>query len=352
MISIKVPSRICFFGDHQDYLGLPVIAGTINRFIELNARPIKSKRYEIELLDLKESRTVAIDDPLEQVEAQDYFRSGMAVLKKKGFDFQQGYQVSISGNIPLNAGLSSSSALIVAWIRFLVAQQQTNEVTNEEIGQFAYEAEVKFFNQPGGLMDQYTIAQGGLLYIDTQTGRTEQLVGRLGSLVIAESGLKKQTLDVLSNGRLFQERAIAEVKKAHPAFDIQHAVLEDFDRYANKVSKLYNDHWYAAIHNYEITKNAYRLLSTIDDNCVELGRLMNAHQDILENRIQNTPEQMVNMVKAAVSAGAFGAKIIGSGGGGCMVALVNKESKQRVIDAFLDQGAKAAYEVELTSLNT
>ncbi|MEM9867554.1 MAG: galactokinase family protein, partial [Bacteroidota bacterium] len=33
MIEISVPARICFYGDHQDYLGLPVIAGTIDRYI-------------------------------------------------------------------------------------------------------------------------------------------------------------------------------------------------------------------------------------------------------------------------------------------------------------------------------
>ena len=29
-LSVKAPGRICFFGDHQDYLGLPVIVATID----------------------------------------------------------------------------------------------------------------------------------------------------------------------------------------------------------------------------------------------------------------------------------------------------------------------------------
>jgi len=32
-VEVKAPGRICFFGDHQDYLGLPVIAATIDRYI-------------------------------------------------------------------------------------------------------------------------------------------------------------------------------------------------------------------------------------------------------------------------------------------------------------------------------
>ena len=75
---------------------------------------------------------------------------------------------------------------------------------------------------------------------------------------------------------------------------------------------------------------------------------MNEHQKILEERIQNTPIIMKIQMDAARSAGALGAKIIGSGGGGCMVAMVTEETLQPVISAFLATGAIAAYEVNLT----
>ena len=38
MIS-KVPARICLFGDHQDYLGLPVIACAIDKYIIVEGKP-------------------------------------------------------------------------------------------------------------------------------------------------------------------------------------------------------------------------------------------------------------------------------------------------------------------------
>ena len=53
-------------------------------------------------------------------------------------------------------------------------------------------------------------------------------------------------------------------------------------------------------------------------------------------------------MNSARKAGAFGAKTIGSGGGGCMVAMVSEDTIGAVIKAFLDSGAKTAYEVELT----
>ncbi|MDA7778064.1 GHMP kinase, partial [Flavobacteriaceae bacterium] len=58
---------------------------------------------------------------------------------------------------------------------------------------------------------------------------------------------------------------------------------------------------------------------------------------------------MIEQMEAAKKAGALGTKIVGSGGGGCMLALTNKESKVQVIHAFKDAGAAQAYEVQLTS---
>ena len=37
IISIA-PARICLFGDHQDYLGLPIIACAIDKYITLTAK--------------------------------------------------------------------------------------------------------------------------------------------------------------------------------------------------------------------------------------------------------------------------------------------------------------------------
>nr|WP_299000780.1 GHMP kinase [uncultured Allomuricauda sp.] len=351
MINIAVPARICFYGDHQDYLGLPVIAGAIDRYINISAVPDNSNRLEIRLKDIGEHRTIDLNDSLENVEQGDYFLSAIAVLKKYGLHLNQGYTIEIHGNIPVNAGLSSSSALTVAWIRFLLASQEfQKEWSNKQVGHWAYEAEVLYFNQPGGLMDQYTIAQGGLIFIDTEKGESTKLNSNLGTLVVAESGLSKKTLTVLKNGRIYAQNAIKAVKTQYPNFNIKDAEEKDYEKYKYCVPKEYLAHWYAAIHNYQITKDAKKELLKENPNPILLGELMNEHQMILQNQIQNTPEPMMGMMDAARKAGALGTKIIGSGGGGCMVALATEETKKDVIEAFLSQGAKDAYEVNLTQV--
>ena len=187
MIKVEAPARICFFGDHQDYLNLPVIAGTIDRFIHIEGEKINKSQFILQLIDIKQVRTINLNQKY-KINDDDYFLSSLEVLKKEGFLFNEGYKIKIFGNIPINAGISSSSALVVAWIRFLLATQKQNaRVTDEQIGKWAYEAESTFFNQPGGIMDQYTISQKGLLYIDTLSTLTERLNANIGSLVNLES---------------------------------------------------------------------------------------------------------------------------------------------------------------------
>ena len=351
MIITEAPARICFFGDHQDYLKLPVIAGTIDRKITVKAIPNLDAIYFIQLIDLNKVITINLNEKFNDIQAADYYRSSLAVLQKEGAVFEQGYDIEITGNIPVNAGVSSSSALVVAWLRFLVqAQKKPKPVRSIQIGKWAYAAEVLFFDQPGGLMDQYTIAQGGLIYIDTQDGNTTPLTPQLGELLVAESGISKQTLSVLQNAREYGQNAIQAVKKHDPKFNIQQAQVADYERYIDAVPGLYQNHWYAAIHNYDLTLKAKKALSAPSVDRVQLGKWMNEHQQILEERIQNTPDAMKLQMEAARKAGALGTKIIGSGGGGCMVAMATEDTKQKVIDAFLSQGAVAAYEVQLTSL--
>jgi len=50
-----------------------------------------------------------------------------------------------------------------------------------------------------------------------------------------------------------------------------------------------------------------------------------------------------------LEAGAYGAKIVGSGGGGSICAITSNENKQRVIHSILKAGAKDAYPVLVAS---
>ena len=350
-IKLQSPGRICFFGDHQDYLGLPVIAGTIDRYLYLEAEPIDEMRFTIHLLDLEETHQLSLRPKDTLAPPAHYFEAGMQYFWKQGAIFPHGYSIRIWSEIPINAGLSSSSALVVCWLRFLAQVQKGLPIPDPvTLGKWAFAVEVEAFNQPGGIMDQYTIAQGGWLYIDTDSQQSETLPDPKFHWIVAESGMEKKTLKMLQTARDNQQKAIAIIQQQQPQFRLLDSQLSDEKRFQSLLPKALQSYWHASLHNYAITREAKRLLQN-NPTPKELGTLLNAHQHILAHHIQNTPPLLGKMMEAAKKAGAWGAKIVGSGGGGCMVALVPKAHQNAVIDAFIQNGAVKAYPVTITPLH-
>ena len=72
MIKTKAPGRICFFGDHQDYLNLPVIAGTIDRFIEIQGEPNGEEYLQLKLIDFDSIIKINLNETLEILKNGDY----------------------------------------------------------------------------------------------------------------------------------------------------------------------------------------------------------------------------------------------------------------------------------------
>ena len=70
-----------------------------------------------------------------------------------------------------------------------------------------------------------------------------------------------------------------------------------------------------------------------------LGGLMCENQKWLRLMTVSSPE-LERLVKAALSAGALGAKLSGAGRGGNMIALVEEGHESAVRQAMLDAGAR------------
>ena len=61
IISIA-PARICLYGDHQDYLNLPIIAIAINRYIKVEAKSNLAEGFYINKLDLRKKDIIDYDN--------------------------------------------------------------------------------------------------------------------------------------------------------------------------------------------------------------------------------------------------------------------------------------------------
>ena len=91
----------------------------------------------------------------------------------------------------------------------------------------------------------------------------------------------------------------------------------------------------------------FKYKSVIDIGKI-IGKLMNEHHAILRDDLKITVPKIDAMIDAALQAGAYGAKIVGSGGGGSIVVLSPSHKKEVIINAMLKSGAKAAYEVSVS----
>lgn len=345
------PGRICLFGDHQDYLGLPVIACAINRNIKLTAVQNNTKIFKLNMVDIDEVRSIDINDTFAKLEARDYFASALRVLRRHGCIPNIGYNITITGNIPINSGISSSSALLLAWINFLVtAFGVDDKVTPEFISQIGYASEILEHEEPGGMMDHYSIGLGNIVHINTKSPFSCTVIGSgLNGLITGVSGIPKETIGLIGELKGNALLAIDIVQQNFPDFDLNTAEIEDLDRHRNCLPDHLIPYFEAAVINYDCTKKALKELEKPVLDLKKIGELMNKHHEVLRDLLKITVPRIDAMINAALKAGAYGAKIVGSGGGGSIVAIADPDKEEQIVQAILAAEAVEAYPVSVDS---
>lgn len=340
------PARICLFGDHQDYLQLPIIACAIDRYITIKAEPNVNQTLHVFKHDLNKEDIIDLSAPIKPVE-EDYLRLTLVVLARYNCIPNQGYDVHISGNIPINSGLSSSSALTVAWVQFLIEAFGINEaVSSMLIARLAYEIEVVEQKTSGGKMDQYSISLGHKIYMDTNTDAISTFPNTLEGMIVGDSGEGKDTIGTLSHLKGDAWKSINEVKVKYPDFEIATMNISELEQFMSFVSKDLQPTFEAAVLNYSITKNAEKAFLETKIDYSYIGDLMNQHHRLLRDNLLITTPKIDAMINAALGAGAYGAKIVGSGKGGCIVTLASKEHQENIIKVIKNAGAKDAFLVK------
>lgn len=336
---VSTPGRICLFGEHQDYLGLPVIAAAISKRIQIEGDFRDDTTVHFSLPDVGAEETFELNYPLVYTKERDYFKSVLNVLHRKGHHLNKGLELTVSGNIPINSGTSSSSALLVSWVNFL------NEMyglgyTQKQVGEITYEAEVLEFSEPGGMMDQYSTAVGNVIYLASVPEiNIETYARELGTFVLGDSMEPKDTLGILSHVKFGMLGGMKKIQAKYPAFDL--ATEKDPAKYRELLS---DDEWVllqSNISDRDLLLEAKAMFEgKIEWSDEKLGSLLNEHQvNLREHKRISTPK-INRMIQAALEAGALGGKINGSGGGGCMFAYAPK-NPEKVVEAINKEGGKA-----------
>ncbi len=335
---VTTPARICLFGEHQDYLGLPVIAMAVSVYSRVKGERSKEKKVVIHKPDLNESESFSLND-LTYTKTRDYFKSGIKVCQDEGLLFSSGFEVEVTSNIPIQAGCGSSSAIVVGWIHFLA--RMADEPPNwdgEKIGELAYRAEVTEFNEPGGMMDQYSSAIGGTIYLESEpTMSIRRLSPKLGAFVLGDSGEPKDTMGILLRCRDNRLTIIEKLKIQNTDFDLYSC---DSDFQADRLNDDEKVLLGGTIRNSDLLRNALQELEKDQPDHKLIGQLLSQHHAVLRDVLKVSTSKIKTMLEAALNAGALGGKINGSGGGGCMFVYA-PDNFELVAEAIEKAGGEA-----------
>jgi len=210
--------------------------------------------------------------------------------------------VYINSQIPSSSGLGSSAAVTVATLSAINDEFSLNK-SREEIANMAFEIEKKVQKGRASPTDTTVSSYGGIVLISG--GSRRRLPPQNLHLVIGDSLVSHST------ARMVEQ--VGDLKKKHP--EIVDPILDAIEGVSM-----------SAIHHL--------------NNPRELGRYMDMNHALLDALGVGHP-QLSKMVLASRGAGAFGAKITGAGGGGCMVALCPKQLKIRIANAIETCEARA-----------
>ena len=337
-MEISTPGRICLFGEHQDYLGLPIIAMAISLRSYIKGDKATNKQVTIRKPDLDHTESFFLDD-LEYDNPRDYFKSGIKVCMNEGLSFSHGFNCEVSSKIPIQSGTSSSSAIMVSWIHFLCKMaDQPAEWDLNKIAEIAYKAETLEFDEPGGMMDQYTTSIGGFIHLESQPSiKVEKINAKLGTFILGDSLEPKDTMRILSRCKDSRLEIIKKLEFRNPGIDFKSCNLNhDLTNLDKDEKELY----FGTIKNKEILNEALLELNKDMIDHKIIGKLLNDHHSVLRDILQISTEKIEGMLEAALNAGAFGGKINGSGGGGCMFVYAPK-NPERVAEAINNAGGKS-----------
>lgn len=334
-IKTSTPGRICLFGEHQDYLGLPVIAMAINKRLSVKGSFRTDQKVVVTMPDLGEEASFDLRD-LAYTNKRDYFKSGVRVLKDMGIILPNGLDASIKSDIPIQSGTSSSTAMVVGWIHLLLQLARADaHASGKEIAALAHRAEVIEFNEPGGMMDHYSTSLGGLIYLESEPIVTVTAMDcKLGTFVLGDSGEKKSTLDILQRCKNDRLKIMDNILHHDPSFSLHKCPLESIGPYRSFLNLQEMTLLEGTLKNRDLLQLGLEELSCPLPDLAKVGQLLTTHHGILRDTLGVSTPKIERMLSAALDAGAMGGKINGTGGGGCMFVLApeNPGAIARVIE--------------------
>lgn len=307
MIITRAPLRISFVGGGTDieefyrqYTGR-VISVTIDKFVYIVANPGTFS----DKITVKYSETESVLN-LEDLK-HDRFKEAMSQA-----GVGPGIEIASFADLPYKTGLGSSSSFTVALVKALYSMQG-KKISKEDVADKACKIEIDSLGEPIGKQDQYAAAFGGFNVIEFKTDGTIEVepvfIDYLFKSKLEEhmmlfyTGMTREASSVLGEQKQKIKDNLETYKK------MSDSVLVFKDKVLNSdivgMAEMLDEAW----------MRKKTLASTV------------------------TNSQTDELYDVAKSNGALGGKILGAGGGGCLLFFVPPESRSKVRQA-LEKKAK------------
>jgi mevalonate kinase len=283
----KVPGKIILFGEHFVVYDNRAILGAIDKYAIVTSEKTNTKNILIS--SSLGQASIKKDQDVDKVEKKfrPFFHIAKQVISNNNFD--EGISIKIESDIPIGAGLGSSSACCVAAAASI--SNLFNNTDKKEILELAIQAEKTIFPNSSGA-DCTVSVYGGIIEYQRVNGFTKISTENEFDFLIIDSEQVHTTDKVVEQVKKFKEEN------------------EDvFSELCSEEERL-------------ITK----ALDSMKNNDLEtIGKCMAQNQIFLE-QIGVSNDSLLSIIKE-IEKITFGAKITGAGDGGCIIALTQKHDE-------------------------
>lgn len=325
-VRCKAPLRISLAGGGTDVPPYPaeyggaVLSATINLYARCLIRTADANTVTVRSLDLDqvatfESNSVPVfDGNLDLVKA---------VFRRLRVRQIGGLQLVLQCDAPPGSGLGSSSALVVAIVAAL-SKFFDLRLSPQEIARVAYVVERQDLGIAGGMQDQYSAAFGGLNYIEFSHS-VEVMPIRLSESMRREF---EEHMFLCFTGKTRSSSGILE-RQTNNVLDADFTTMEGL------------------MHLKRLALELRRKLHT--DDLDGVAKVLDEgwhYKKGLASGISNI--QLEEIYQEAMANGATGGKLLGAGGGGYFLFLVDPERKEALARSLLPLGVTVTRGVELS----
>ncbi|MDE1160669.1 MAG: galactokinase [Acidobacteriaceae bacterium] len=344
----SAPGRVNLLGEHTDYTGGLVLPMAIP-FATTAELSAATDGYTFHSATFAGERTLRHDEhPEPRGDWSDYPVGVLRELQALGIT-PPPFVLSLSGNVPFGAGLSSSASVEVATCVALLRWANA-KLSLPEIALLCQRAENRFVGSPCGIMDQAVITaatRDHALLLHTADLSFELLPldrGELrhASIVICNSEVK-HSVATGTYGLIRQQMEAGQsiLRERFPS--AQNLGLATVEQLESCREQMAHESYLRCRH--VITENARvreAREAMLSGDVVRMGQLMLAsHRSQRDDLGTSCPEIDTLVATAETLDGCFGARLTGGGFGGCTVNLVRKNA----VPAFLKQ-LTAAYKAQ------